>query len=223
MPEPYKGFWTRKTQRKQLLPSRKEILPMESLKQLKLRSILTSVLYICLGLVLIIFPWNVARSVSYVFSVMLLLIGGILTVLYFVNKNPSTANQRNFTTGLILIAASVYCLINIDFLIKILPVALGFTILINGLGKLVHVFDLLHAGSRRFLPVLIMAGGLITLGVLLLINPFGAGILFYIMTGIGFLLGGITDLITLLVVAKSISMRRQEEEAIDVTKDVYEK
>lgn len=190
---------------------------MESLKQLKLRSILTSILYICLGLVLIIFPWNVARSVSYVFSVMLLIIGGILTILYFVNKNPSSSNNRNFTTGVILIAASVYCLINIDFLIKILPVALGFTILINGIGKLVYVFELLHNGSKNFLPVLIMAGGLITLGVLLLINPFGAGILFYIMTGVGFLLGGITDLITILLVARGISRMKQEKEAIDVT------
>lgn len=190
---------------------------MESLKQLKLRSILTSILYICLGLVLIIFPWNVARSVSYVFSVMLLIIGGILTILYFVNKNPSSSNNRNFTTGVILIAASVYCLINIDFLIKILPVALGFTILINGIGKLVYVFELLHNGSKNFLPVLIMAGGLITLGVLLLINPFGAGILFYIMTGAGFLLGGITDLITILLVARGISRMKQEKEAIDVT------
>ena len=190
---------------------------MESLKQLKLRSILTSILYICLGLVLIIFPWNVERSVSYVFSVMLLIIGGILTILYFVNKNPSSSNNRNFTTGVILIAASVYCLINIDFLIKILPVALGFTILINGIGKLVYVFELLHNGSKNFLPVLIMAGGLITLGVLLLINPFGAGILFYIMTGVGFLLGGITDLITILLVARGISRMKQEKEAIDVT------
>lgn len=190
---------------------------MESLKQFKLRSILTSVLYICLGLVLIIFPWNVARSVSYVFSVMLLLIGGILTILYFVNKNPSASNNRNFTTGVILIAASVYSLINIDFLIKILPVALGFTILINGIGKLVYVFELIHAGSSNFLPILIMAGISIILGVLLLINPFGAGILFYIMTGIGFLLGGITDLITLFLVAKRISQKKQEMEAIDIT------
>lgn len=188
---------------------------MDYFKQQKTRSILISALFICLGLVLIIFPDHVAQAVSYVFSVMVLIIGGIYVIMYFLQRSPE--NTRNFTTGLVLIAAAVYCMINSRFLVSILPVVLGFTILVNGISKLVHVFDLLSTSKANWLSVLIMSGVMVCFGVVLLINPFGAGVLFYIMLGIGFLLGGLTDLITLLLVSRKIHDIRQDAEAIDVT------
>lgn len=190
---------------------------MKTLKFLKSRMILSCLMYVILGLVLVIYPETIANMIAYIFAILVLLAGIVMIAFYAKEDVVLMANKKTLSFGLILVCASVYCLINIGFLISIIPTVLGLVAVLNGFGKLQNAFDLFRTHNEGGGMILIMALVIIAFGIILLINPFGATSTFYRLIGIALLLGGITDIISYFVMSGKIKRAIEDSQAIDVT------
>lgn len=190
---------------------------MKSLNFMKSRMILSCLMYVILGLVLVIYPDTIASMIAYIFAILVLLVGIIMVAFYAKDEVILMASKKTLSIGLILICAAVYCLINISFLISIIPTVLGLVAVLNGFGKLQNAFDLFRTHNSGGGIILIMALLIVAFGILLLINPFGATNTFYRLIGIALLFGGITDIISYVVMSKKLQEAIEDAQAIDVT------
>lgn len=190
---------------------------MKTLKAFQVRSVLISILYILMGVVLVVFPDTIAGLIAYIFAILILLLGIFFVTLYVREEAFAISQRKNLTGGLILVVAAVYCLINIEFLISIIPTVMGLVVILNGLGKLQNAFDLFRTKNEGGLIILIFALAVTAFGVILLINPFEAVKLFYILVGVALLIAGITDIASIVIISKKIKNAVMDATAIDVT------
>lgn len=190
---------------------------MKTLRAFQVRSILISVLYILMGVVLVIFPDTIAGLIAYIFAILILLLGIFLVALYVREEAFAISQKKNLTSGLILVVSAVYCLININFLINIIPTVMGLMVILNGLGKLQNAFDLFRTKNEGGSIILIFSLAVTAFGVILLINPFDAVKLFYILVGIALLIAGSTDIASIIIISKKLKHAVQDATAIDVT------
>ncbi len=192
---------------------------MKTMRSFKIRSIIISLVYLLMGIVLLIFPDKVAELIAYVFAALIFLLGIFFVVCYMKEDAFAISPRRNLMWGLILIIASVFCMLNINFLIGIIPQLMGLMVVINGLGKLQDSFDLYRTHNPGGTVILIFSIIVTAFGVLLLINPFGAVKLFYILVGIAMIVSGVTDIITVVVISRALKNAVQDATAIDAPEE----
>jgi uncharacterized membrane protein HdeD (DUF308 family) len=158
-----------------------------------------SVLLIVLGLLLLFKPGMATKTIAYCIAAVFIINGIIHIVGYFKNSSgemidgtKTYASTRELVIGVLSIVFAV--LIGWVF-VSFIPIMLGIVILINGLVKLQQVMDLVKMNEGGWLFVAVLAVINIVIGVVAILNPFDTANLLFRVIGIGFLYGGITDLI----------------------------
>ncbi len=188
-------------------------------KKMKVSSSLLSVLCILLGIILVAFPDTTMKTICYIFAGCLLVVGLYYVIAYFRKDLMEAYYQYDLVIGTVIIVIGVCIILKVDAVIAMIPMLMGIVVFANGIVKMQHAIDLKRAHFSGWVYVLVFALLCITISVILLLEPKSMAEIFTRLVGIGFIFGGVTDLITMFFLIKQIKVlrtAREEAEAVDV-------
>ena len=165
------------------------------IKQLKWSIIVMAIAYIVLGVVLIMYPSQVQKLISYILAFALIAMGIVNLIQYTRLDTNQIVNSYDLVLGFSTMIGGILIIINVERFEQLVLIVMGFMILVSGVMKLQSSVNLMRLRSTSWQVPFAMAMICIVYGIIMLINPFGAGGFFFAMMGIGFILSGITDII----------------------------
>lgn len=187
---------------------------MKTLKKIKWNVIISSVIYVALGVILLLWPEKMARNICYVIGVIAVAVG-IVNLIDYIRKDYSVdAYRYNLVYGLVFILFGVFVFVKVDTVVSIIPFLLGFAVTISGLLKLQNAVDLVRMKYKGWGAVMIVSILNIAFGVVLIMNPFDSAMILFICIGIGMIYSGVSDLIATIMLSRSIkSVGRELQKA----------
>ena len=164
--------------------------------------ITTSILYTILGLVLIIAPGKALRLACFLI--------GAVTVWYGLSKiiacrrygMAGDGQPFDLSLGVVLLALGLFLLISPQFIVSIIPVALGIYILVDSVSAIKRAQDMKALGFDKWWASLLAALALMAFGVVIILNPFGAVETLIVFVGIGFVLDGVSTLVNTILAGR---------------------
>lgn len=165
------------------------------IKQLKWSIIVMAIAYIVLGVVLIMYPSQVQKLISYILAFALIAMGIVNLIQYTRLDTNQIVNSYDLVLGFSTMIGGILIIINVERFEQLVLIVMGFMILVSGVMKLQSSVNLMRLRSTSWQVPFAMAMICIVYGIIMLINPFGVGGFFFAMMGIGFILSGITDII----------------------------
>ena len=165
------------------------------IKQLKWSIIVMAIAYIVLGVVLIMYPSQVQKLISYILAFALIAMGIVNLIQYTRLDTNQIVNSYDLVLGFSTMIGGILIIINVERFEQLVLIVMGFMILVSGVMKLQSSVNLMRLRSTSWQVPFAMAMIGIVYGIIMLINPFGAGGFLFAMMGIGFMLSGITDII----------------------------
>lgn len=189
---------------------------MKALKKLKWNVIISSVIYVALGVILLIWPEMTAKNICYVVGVISIAVGVVNLIDYIRRDYSVDAYRYNLVYGLVFILLGVVIFAKVETVISIIPFLLGFAVTISGLLKFQNAVDLVRMKYSGWGVIMIVAILNIAFGVVLILNPFASVMVLFICIGIGMIYSGVSDLIATIMLSKSIkTVSREIERAQD--------
>ena len=176
----------------------------DKIKEYKLDNSVIAVISVILGIILIIFPGAILKTISRLISVALFVMGTVSIVTYLRRTTEDNFMKNDFLRGLVEITLGVCTLIKTALIVEILPIVLGIVIIISGCKKLQEAIDMAKSKNKSWITLLIIAALNIGIGVLVVCNPFDTAKTLIIIIGAGLVFGGIMDFIITQYVAKKI-------------------
>ncbi|MCI9193056.1 DUF308 domain-containing protein [Acutalibacter muris] len=169
------------------------------LKYFRNSLILTSILYTLLGLVLIIAPGKTLRLTCTLIGVVTVWYG--LSKIIACRKYGMTEEGQPFdlSLGVVLLALGLLLLISPQFIVSIIPVALGIYILVDSVSAIKRAQDMKALGFDKWWASLLAALALAAFGVVIILNPFGAVETLIAFVGAGFVFDGVSTLINTVI------------------------
>ena len=148
-----------------------------------------------------------------------LVIVGLFYAIQYVIKAPfKTFASNGFVVGFVLVLLGATLILKAELLIPFIPYAMGFMIAVNGIRSLQNAIDVWKLKLSK--PWIVVLIGIINLvfGIVMMVNP---GLTIEIMmkaVGIGLIVSGIADLITILIVLgySKKEEKKSNENIIDV-------
>lgn len=186
----------------------------ETLKNLKLNFILTSVLYVVLGLVLLIQPGASGTLLCRLLGGTLLLYG-LISIVSFLIHDHTGAFRLELLSGIVGAAVGIVFLIWPMTILSILPIIIGIYVIVDSLVALQRSLELHRLEYSYWWASLLLALGGVALGVVLLMRPFSAAELIFMFIGAAFLYLGCTDLWSIYKVAR-LTRELRKHASIDV-------
>lgn len=187
------------------------------LKQIKWDAILISVLYIALGIVCIVIPETMVRTLGYLIGALLIIAGAVSMICYLLREAHQNYYRNDFVYGLVSIAIGIIVLYKVDWLIELVPVILGVLVLASGCSKLQDVIDMKRMEYGNWIVMLILAVVNVIFGVVLIFNPFETAVLLFQLVGAGLIFSGATDCFIVLFFAGKIKSYYENLNAVDST------
>jgi uncharacterized membrane protein HdeD (DUF308 family) len=186
---------------------------MKFLRELKWDALLTGVLYILLGVVALVIPETMEKTLGYLLAVVLIFAGAVSMIGYLLRDAHQNYYHNDFLHGLISIGAGILVLLKVEIIISLIPFLLGVMVLISGCSKLQDVIDMKRMEYGNWAVMLVFAVANVVLGILLMCNPFQSATLLFRLIGIGLVFSGVTDVFTTCYFARKIRKYLAELEA----------
>ena len=167
----------------------------------KVKNILKSywfdgILLICLGALIILWPDATPTILCIVTSIMLIVLGLIKTIGFFVSKSGER-KALELLIGLIQLAVGIAILVKTDFFIDFFQIIAAVLMIYGCILMFVQAFDLRKEKGARFVASIVFGIITLILAVLMLINPsFLMSAIAYI-TGIALIVEGLAIIIVL--------------------------
>lgn len=187
------------------------------LKKVKWDAILTSVLYIVLGIVSMVIPLAMAKILGYLIGILLIVAGAVSMICYLLREAAQNYYRNDFLHGLVGIAIGILVLYRVEWIISLLPVLLGILVLASGCGKLQEVIDMKRMGYGSWVGMLILAAVNVIIGVVLIVNPFEWALVLFQVIGAGLVFSGVTDLAMVLFAASRFRKFYEALQPVDST------
>lgn len=185
-------------------------------KDAKKTVVMTTIVYIILGILLLIWHDKVAKTIGYIIGCLLLMMGGALIFSYVSRKEKTPDGGNNFAIGGLVATLGVITLVKVEAVVGLLPMAMGIIIIISGFVKLQKAVDLYRMNAEGVFGVGIMSLLTLGFGAVLLLNPFESASTLIMILGAGLLFCGVTDLIIGLSFYSRMDRYEKEKHAIDV-------
>ena len=130
---------------------------MKMLKELKWEAILTGVLYILLGIVALVIPETMQKTLGYLIGIVLIVAGLVSIICYLLRDARENYYHNEFVFGILGIVLGAVVLYKVEIVISLIPFILGVLVLCSGCSKLQDAIDLKRldypqTGSRRSKP-----------------------------------------------------------------------
>ncbi len=168
------------------------------LKSIRNSLAVTSVLYIILGVVLMIFPSTALELACTFIGVVTLVYGAVRIVSYF-RDGSSYADRFDLFFGVLLAAAGVFLLVCPRFIVSLVPIALGIYILVDSFTAMKKALDMKALGFGKWWVSFLVAVLLAVFGVVMIVDPFGTAASLVVFIGWGFVFDGVYTLVNTLV------------------------
>ena len=123
---------------------------------------------------------------------------------YFLRKELAAGNN-DLIKGLVIVCIGIFICVKSELVVSVLPVVLGIGVVLSGILKLQHAFDLKRMGFDTWVRIGLTSAVNIFIGLIVILNPFSTVAWLMRLVGIGFLFSGVTDLITTIYVSKKAS------------------
>lgn len=195
---------------------------MEILKEMKRNAVITSVMYIIVGLILTFFPASTARTIGYAFATVILIVGLSFLYRFIIKEAAYTFVGNELVIGTVLVLASIFVYARVDSVVSFIPVLLGIVVLVSGITKLQNAIGLQKMRYQGSTAVLAFAVLNIFFGIVLVFNPFSAVTTLIMLIGLGLVFSGVTDLITTFWIAKNLYKVNKDEEIIVEAREIDE-
>lgn len=169
---------------------------MDKIKAFKVENILTALLYVALGVVLIMFPESIAKTLIYTIATIVIAVGVIKIISYFLKREQVGYSNAGIVSGLIFIVIGLFILTSTKIIISVIPFVMGVCILISAYSKLQYVLQLSKYTNEKNRGMLLAAIITFILGIVLIFNPFRAAKWMIRLVGICIAFTGASDLIT---------------------------
>lgn len=169
---------------------------MDKIKAFKAENILTALLYVALGVVLIMFPESIAKTLIYTIATIVIAVGVIKIISYFLKREQAGYSSAGIVSGLIFIVIGLFILTSTKIIISVIPFVMGVCILISAYSKLQYVLQLSKYTNEKNRGMLLAAIITFILGIVLIFNPFRAAKWMIRLVGICIAFTGASDLIT---------------------------
>lgn len=134
-------------------------------------SLITSIIFVIIGLFLFIKPDTTIVTISYLFGGALALLGLINVVKYFLNDFGVNPFDFNLVYGVLLIIGGLFLILKPNLLASLLPIILGIWIVINGVTKFQYALILKGLDKDDWKYTLLIAILTLAWGIILLVNP----------------------------------------------------
>ena len=105
------------------------------LKQMKWETMLTSLLYIVLGIVALLIPETMVKTLGYLIGILLILAGAVSMICYLLREAHQNYYRNDFGYGLMGIAVGILFLYKVDWIISLVPAILGVLVVGSGCRK----------------------------------------------------------------------------------------
>lgn len=168
------------------------------LKSIRNSIMLTSVLYIVMGIVLMIFPTTALNLCCTVIGAVTLIYGAVRVAGYF-RDGGTYSNRFDLFFGVVLAAVGVFLLVCPQFIVSLIPIALGIYILVDSFTALKKALDMKALGFEKWWVSFLVALVLTVFGVVMIVNPFGTLASLVVFIGAGFVFDGVYTLVNTVV------------------------
>ncbi|MCI9220490.1 MAG: hypothetical protein HFH94_12255 [Lachnospiraceae bacterium] len=187
------------------------------LKQIKLETLLSSALYIVLGIVALVIPGTMVKTMGYLIGILLIVGGAVSMICYLLREASQNYYRNDFGYGLVSIAVGILFLYKVEWIISLVPLILGILVVASGCRKLQNVIDMKRMGYGNWVYMLILAAVNVVLGAALIVNSLDAALFFLQLVGAGLIFSGVTDCITCFYLAKKAKGYFDDLNAVDST------
>lgn len=176
----------------------------------KLGNIIISVLLCAAGIMLIAFPRLSAQMIAAVCGILLIISGALRLIGYFSKDLYRLAFQYDLALGILTVAVGIIVLLHPSGTAKLISIALGISVLADGLFKIQISVDSRRFGLRRWWLILALALLTGAAGLLLIFYPSESSVILTILLGISLLAEGILNIGTMLIAVKIIGHQQPD-------------
>ncbi len=192
-------------------------------ERLKADFIATSAAYLVLGLILVIFPAQVASVACYILGALLIAAGIVFIIKFFSCRGISSLFSLTLIGGIVLTAIGIFIITRSEIIIQIVPFIFGIIAIIDGIIALQRSLILAKVGFPFWWLSLVLSVITVALGIVVAINPFESGILAFRFIGVCLIFAGIADLWGITSLSKKIKMTKEADYVIENPDESQEK
>ena len=167
-------------------------------KKLKWNLILMSVLYLGLGIFLLMRPSTALNVVCYALGGVVLVCAAVQLVRYFAVERGIFQSQLTLISGIICLGLGAFLILRSDIVVRILPIVFGLFVIFDSLGRIQNALDLRRCEYPSWKGFLLLPVLSVVLGVVLIVNPFGAMETLVMAIGVILIVEGAINLLSAL-------------------------
>lgn len=192
------------------------------MKKVKWSSIFVSILYIVAGFFFFLYKKVTKDFLCSWIGYLLLIIGLIYIISYFIKPKHESFLKNEFRDGLILATLGILAVNKKDVFIEFVYFVLAIVIMISGFKKLQDLVDSWRLGIKFGLLYLVLATVSIVIGLIVMFDSTIAIRALHMLIGIGLIYSGLSDLISTIYLnnkmneyAKSIQSEQEKQSEVE--------
>lgn len=187
----------------------------------KANDLVSSLIFVVIGLVLLIWPGTSTQVVCMVLGGVLLAYGIIQIVLYLFAKEKTLYHQGMLILGIILSVIGAWILLKPEMIIAAVPVIMGIIITMHGLHNVVQGIQLKGMSYEKWWVAFALGIITVALGGILIYNPFSVVNTVVRVIGVFLVFDGISRIWITSRVSKSRKLKDKvvDGEAVIVEED----
>ena len=164
-------------------------------------SFLVALLCVGLGLSVLLWPDSAMKVLCYGFGGVLILAGLLQVASYLLGERSGLLQKLMMLAAFMSVVVGVWLMFSPDKVRTLAMIVMGVVLLYHGFLDIKYGFDIKGCQARGSAMAVIFGVVTCAVGVLMLVNPFENSEALFFVAGIGFLVDGLTDMITVVTLA----------------------
>lgn len=164
--------------------------------------IVMAVAYVVFGLSLLVKPELSTTVICYAIGAVCVIYAVANLIKYFTGSMNRMYIEPDFVLSVIICVFGIVTIVRPAVIISILPFIVGIVLVFSGLIKVQDGINLKRFNYDRWFLVLGFAVISVILGIVVLLNPFGTGLLFTRMVGLFFTVDGVLSISSIVMLRK---------------------
>ena len=174
------------------------------LRYVKSGTMLLSIAYIVIGLLLLVMPQTSLLWICYAFGAVVLITGIVCLIQYARIRGTGFTAPFMLVGGVITAGLGIFTLAKPQVVASFLPVVFGIFILVDGVSRVGTAIDLAKRKGQKWWVLLLLSIVSVGLGVLLVLHPFDAAVSVVMLCGILLIVEGALNLGCVLYAAMEL-------------------
>lgn len=178
-----------------------------------------SLIYLLLGALLILIPKLQLQYICYGISIVLVILGIVFIVKYFLTESYKNLNQYGFSIGVFLVLIGICTLVKNEQMAKSFQTYIGVCILLTAIIKLQNAMDLKALKDRAWSVICIVSMVIMVCAIIIIINPFSDHSYEIALTYFSLLFDGIISLFSYNYLAFRIKRNEKKQRMREAAKN----